>query len=126
MTFGTEEFTNEGHSTLVLDRVGLRDAPNLRLIGAYADPGRLLVGEVEGWPPRPSPGFPLPPNWEQRQPVSGFRLGPGKTFNMVIGVTAPASPGGSTSGLVIHYHDRAGSYVLEDHFMYTVTTHSQC
>jgi hypothetical protein len=128
-TFGIETFQNAGHSTLVLDSVALRDPRGLRLIGAYADPNSQrswLVGAIGGWPPQPPPGFPNPPTWKDRQPVPGFRLGPGQWFNMVIGVEAPRRPGGSTSGLVIRYHDSAGSYVVEDHFGYSLVTRSSC
>jgi hypothetical protein len=125
-TFGIEAFQNVGHTTLVLDSVALRDPRGLRLIGAYADPGQLLVGAVPGWPPESPPSFPNPPNWKDRKPVPGFRLGPGQWFNMVIGVEAPRRPGGSTSGLVIRYHDSASSYLVEDHFAYSVVTRPSC
>jgi hypothetical protein len=125
-TFGDELFKNTGHSTLVLGSVVLRDPRGLRLIGAYADPGLALVGAVSGWPPQMPPGDSLPENWKDRKPVPGFRLTPGKSFNMVIGVVAPRRPGGSTSGLVIRYHDAAGRYVVEDHFGYRVVTRRSC
>jgi hypothetical protein len=125
-TFGIEVFKNAGHSTLTLDSLALRDPRGLRLIGAYADPGQYLVGAMPGWPPHPPAGIALPPTWGGRKPVSGFRLAPGKWFGLVIGVTAPHPPGGSTSGLVIRYHDSAGSYIVQDHFGYSVVTRSSC
>jgi hypothetical protein len=127
VTFGIETFQNAGHSILVLDSVALRDPRNLRLIGAFADPGEgdHLMGTLL-WPPEPSPGFPLPSNWKDRKPVPGFRLAAGQEFNLVIGVEAPRRPVGSTSGLVIRYHDSAGRYVVEDHFAYMVVTLHAC
>jgi hypothetical protein len=128
-TFGIETFQNVGHTTLVLDSVALRDPRGLRLIGAYADPNSQrswLVGAVPGWPPESFPGFPNPPTWKDRQPVPGFRVAPGEWFNMVIGVEAPRRPGGSTSGLIISYHDSAGRYVVEDHFAYILVTLPAC
>jgi len=86
-TFGNQLFTNYGHVTVVLDRVTLLGPRNERLVGAYAVPGTLLIGTVP-WPPEPSRGFPLPSTWKHRQLVHGFRLAPGKSFNMVLGVTA--------------------------------------
>jgi hypothetical protein len=126
VTFGIEDFQNTGHSTLVLDSVALRHPRGLRLVGAYADPGQLLMGAGLPWPPEPGQGYPIQSNWKYRRPVRGFRLAPGQWFNMVIGVTAPRRPGGSTSGLVVRYHDSAGSYVVQDHFGYQVLTRASC
>jgi hypothetical protein len=114
VTFGDERFTNHGHTTVVLDRVALRHPRHVRLIGSYAVPGVGLAGVGRGWPPRYSG---LPPTWKYRQPVHGFRLAPGKSFNMVLGVVAAAgTPCARSPGMVIYYHDSAGSYVADDHF----------
>lgn len=113
-TFGDERFTNRGHATVVLDRVGLRHPRHMRLIGAYAVPGAgQLVGVARGFPPRYSG---LPPAWKQRQRVHSFRLAPGKSFNMVLGVAATGAPPVRSPGMVIYYHDPAGSYVIDDRF----------
>jgi hypothetical protein len=127
-TFGIEDFQNAGHSPLELDSVALRDPQGLKLAGSAADPGTLLVGAISDWPPQFPPGFPSAflASWRHHRAVPGFRLAPGKWFVMVIGVTAPRPPGGSTSGLVIRYHDSAGSYVVQDHFMYRVVTRPSC
>jgi hypothetical protein len=85
-----------------------------------------LIGAVNGWPPKASPGDPLPSNWKDRKPVPGFRLAQGKSVNIVIGVMAPRRPGGSTTGLVIRYHDSAGRYVVEDHYAYSLVTRRSC
>jgi len=111
-TFGDQQFTNHGHATVVLDRVTLLHPHNERLIGSYAVPGDLVIG-IAAWPPKYAG---MPPTWKDRQPVHGFRLAPGKTFNMVLGVTA-ADPGRATSqGMLIYYHDSAGSYVVRNTF----------
>lgn len=113
-TFGDERFTNHGHTTVVLDRVGLRHPYNMRLIGSYAVPGAgQLVGVARGFPPRYSG---IPPAWKHRQQVHGFRLAPGKSFNMVLGVEATGAPRVRSPGMVIYYHDPAGSYVIDDRF----------
>ena len=123
VTFGDERFTNRGHRTVVLDHVGLRNPHGLRLLGVYVAPGvSWLVGQQRGWPP----DGPLPPTWKHRKPVGGFRLAPGKSFNMVLGMTAITMPSGSTPGLVIDYQDSAGSYVVDDHLGMIIITRSPC
>jgi hypothetical protein len=120
VTFGDELFTNPGRTTLVLDRVGLRHPRHLRLIASDAVPGRQgvsLVGTTRGFPPRYSG---LPPTWKHRQPVHGFRLAPGKSVNMVLGVAATGGPSARSPGMVIYYHDPAGSYVADDHFAMSI------
>jgi hypothetical protein len=113
IAFGDERFTNHGHATLVLDRVGLRQPRHLRLVGSYAVPGTLMIG-VARWPPRYRG---IPPSWKHRRQVHGFRLAPGKSFNMVLGVLATTgTPCARSPGMVIYYHDPAGSYVVVDHF----------
>ncbi len=87
-----QQFTNYGHTPVVLDRIVLLHPLNEHLIGSYAMPGQLAIGTVH-WPPH-GPG--LPPAWKDRKPVPGFRLAPGKTFNMVLGVAAIARGGVSS------------------------------
>jgi hypothetical protein len=113
VTFGDETFRNHGHSTVVLDRVGLRRPRNVHLVGSYAVPGVQGAGVSRTFPPRYSG---LPPAWKHRQRVHGFRLAPGKTFNMVLGVAATGGPPARSPGMVIYYHDPAGRYVAVDHF----------
>jgi len=111
-TFGDQQFTNYGHATVVLDRVVLLHPQNERLIGSYAVPGRELVGVVQ-WPPTYAG---TPSGWKDRQPVRGYRVAPGKTFNMVLGVTF-AGPGFATSqGMLVYYHDAAGSFMAPNYF----------
>jgi hypothetical protein len=114
--FGDQQYTNYGHTAVVLDRVTLLDPRNQRLIGSYAVPGIELVGTTP-WPPVNYRGFPLPATWKDRQPVHGFRLGPGKKFNLVIGVAAIRAGRAATSqGILVYYHDAAGSYVAWNYF----------
>jgi hypothetical protein len=116
-TFGLEQFTNHGHATVVLDRVALQHPHNERLIGSYAVPGDLVIGAPGDWPPKYAG---LPSTWKHRQPVHGFRLAPGKSFNMVLGVTATAPGRASSRGMVIYYHDSAGTYVTSNHLAMTI------
>jgi hypothetical protein len=111
-TFGDQLFTNHGHATVVLDRVVLLHPHNERLIGSYAVPGTLLIGVVF-WPPKYAG---MPSTWKHRQPVHGFRLAPGKSFNMVLGVTAVATGRASSQGMLVYYHDSAGMYVARNYF----------
>jgi hypothetical protein len=108
IAFGLDTFTNHGHATVVLDRVALLHPRHERLIGSYAVPGVYIVGVVN-WPPRNPP---TSRNWKERQTVHGFRLAPGKTFNMVLGVIATARGRTISQGMRIYYHDTAGSSYL--------------
>jgi hypothetical protein len=110
--FGDQTFTNYGHVTVVLDRVILLHPHNERVIGSDVVPGKALIGVIE-WPPN---WHGIRAAWETRRPVHGYRVAPGKSFNMVIGAE-PAGPGKATSqGLLLYYHDTAGSYVAPNYF----------
>jgi hypothetical protein len=122
-TFGDEQFTNGGHATVVLDRVALQHPHDEHLIGSYAVPGTLLIGVVP-WPPKYAG---MPSTWKHRQPVHGFRLAPGKSFNMVLGVTATAPGLASSRGMLVYYHYSTGSYVARDDFaMIIAVTRNGC
>jgi hypothetical protein len=115
-TFGDQLFTNYGQVTVVVDRVVLLHPHHERLIGSYAVPGRRLIGVVF-WPPK----YPhMPSTWEHRQPVHGFRLAPGKSFNMVLGVTATGTGRATSQGMLVYYHDASGSYVARNYFAMTI------
>lgn len=109
--FGFTQFTNYGKTGVVLDRVDLLRPRNERLVGSSAVPGQGLVGEVH-WPLTSSPAG---ANLKNRRPVHGFRLGPGKTFNIVLGVAALTQGRRAFSqGMVVHYRDSSGSYVAKN------------
>jgi hypothetical protein len=111
--FGIAVFTNYGHATVVLDRVVLLHARNERLFASDVVPGTRLVAGAVSWPPN-WPG--LRELWKTREPVRGYRVAPGKSFEMVLGVTY-AGPGNATSdGMQVFYHDPAGSYVAPNYF----------
>jgi|HubBroStandDraft_1064217.scaffolds.fasta_scaffold01749_2 hypothetical protein len=111
--FGFEQFTNYGHTTVVLNQVVLRHPHNERLVGSFAVPGEQVLGTAH-WPPQ-NPG--LPPTWRDRQPVHGFRLAAGQTFNMVLGVAAINAGRRATSlGMAVYYHDSSGTYVAYDYW----------
>ncbi len=110
--FGFDQFTNHGHTTVVLDRVVLLRPRNEDLVGSIAVPGDQVVGAVS-WPPK---GHDLPPGWKHRQPVHGFRLARGKSFNLVLGVAATTQGLRATSqGGQIYYHDPSGKYVVKSY-----------
>ncbi|HUC59384.1 MAG TPA: hypothetical protein VMA95_18420 [Streptosporangiaceae bacterium] len=111
-TFGDQQFTNYGHRAVVLDRVVLLRPQNERLIGSYAVPGRLIVGTVP-WPPT---GSGLPSTWKNRRPVHGFRVSPGKSFNMVLGIEAVTPNRATSQGMLVYYHDSAGSYEAKNYY----------
>jgi hypothetical protein len=124
ITFGDERFSNHGHTTLVLDRVSLRHPLHMRLVGSFAVPGIGLAGVGLGFPPT-YPG--LPPSWKHRQGVHGFRLAPGKSFNMVLGVVSTGLAPARSLGMLIYYHDPAGKYVAVDRFaMIIAVGKSEC
>jgi hypothetical protein len=111
-TFGNQTFTDYGSTAVVLDRVVLLRPYHERLIGSYALPGNSSVGTVP-WPPNYAG---ITPAWKHRQPVHGFRLAPGSTFGMTLGIVA-TTPGRATSqGMLVYYHDSSGSYVAKNYF----------
>lgn len=112
-TFGDQQFTNFGSTVVVLDRVVLLHPHHERLIGSYAVPGDRLVGAPGNWPPK-YPG--MPSGWKHRQPVHGFRLAPGRTFNMVLGIAARIPVRATSRGMVVYYHDTSGTYVAKNYF----------
>jgi hypothetical protein len=117
--FGFQSFTNYGKTTVVLDRVMLLHPRNEHLVGSYAVPGAVIVGAVR-WPPK-YPGTPagvgVPSAWKHRQPVHGFRLAPGKSFNMVLGVAAiTGDRWGTSQGMLVYYHDSSGAYVARNYW----------
>lgn len=115
-TFGDQTFTNYGTSTVVVDRVVLLHPHNERLIGSYAVLGGWLIGAVP-WPPKSQDMPPQwRPGWNHRQPVRGFRLAPGKTFNMVLGVATITPARGTSRGMLVFYHDPSASYVAKNFF----------
>lgn len=111
-TFGDQTFTNHGNIPVILDRVVLRQASNERIIGSYAMPGQRLIGIVP-WPPKYRH---MPPAWKDRQPVRGFRVAPGRSFNMVLGTEAIAAGRATAKGMLVYYHDSQGAYVAKNLF----------
>ncbi len=121
-TFGDQIFTNYGSSTVVLDRVILLRPRDERLIGSYAVPGARVIGAPGGWPPK----YPdMPAGWRHRQPVRGFRLAPGRTFNMVLGVVATTPGRAISQGMLVYYHDSSGTYVAKNYFQNIIAPVSQ-
>ncbi len=116
VAFGFQQFTNYGDTTVALDRVVLLHPHNEHLVGSYAVPGAVIVGEVY-WPPK-YPGTPagpgVPAAWRHRQLVHGFRLPPGRTFDMVLGVAAITPARATSQGMLVYYHDSSGSYVAKN------------
>ncbi len=120
-TFGDQVFTNYGNVTLILDRVALLRPQHQRLIGSYAVPGGQVIGTVF-WPPKYAH---MPPGWKHRRPVHGFRLAPGRAFDLVLGVVATI-PGRATSrGMLVYYHDSSGTYVAKNDFQNIIAPVSQ-
>ncbi len=117
-SFGLSQFTNHGRVLVVLEGVTLQHPHHLRLVGSYAVPGAVLIG-VGGWPPNYAG---IPAAWKHRQAVRGFRLAPGKTFNMVLGVEATAMGIGTSRGMVVYYHDSSGNYMATDDVGMTIST----
>jgi len=121
--FGDAQFTNYGHVTVVLDRVDLLHPRNERLIGSNVVPGRVLIGALP-WPPSYPRDRAL---WKTRRPVHGCRVAPGKTFNMVLGVTAVGPGDANSQGMLVYYHDADGSHAAPNYFgMQIVPTRNGC
>jgi len=109
-TFAGQTFTNHGNIPVILDRIVLLRASNERIIGSYAMPGQRLIGIVP-WPPKYRH---MPPTWKDRQPVRGFRVTSGKSFNMVLGTEAIVAGRATAKGMLIYYHDSRGAYVAKN------------
>jgi hypothetical protein len=111
-TFGDQIFTNYGDATVILDRVAILHPRDEKLIGSFAVPGALAIGTVT-WPPN----YPhMPSGWKHRQPVHGFRLKAGRTFNMVLGVAATTRGRATSQGILVYYHDSSNTYVAKNYF----------
>lgn len=110
--FGFDQFTNYGRATVVLSRVALLHPRNERIIGNFAVPGDRVLGVMRWFPKNP----PTQPAWRDRRPVRGFRLAPGKTFNLVLGVAAVIRGQLATSkNELVYYHDSSGRYVAKSY-----------
>ena len=110
--FAMQQFTNYGHTTVVLDSVVLLNPHNEYLVGSYAMPGDRIIGTIFWLPHNPD----LPPMWKNRQAVHGFRLAPGKSFNMVLGVAATTPARATSQGILVYYHDSSGSFVAKNYW----------
>jgi hypothetical protein len=110
--FGIDTFTNYGHATVVLDRVVLLQPHNERLIGADVIPGtREPIGTIP-WPPNyPS----IRRVWKIRKPVQGYRVAPGKSFNLVIGEEPTGTANATSQGVLVYYHDPGGYYMAPNY-----------
>jgi hypothetical protein len=115
--FADQFFTNKGRTTVVLDRVVLIHPRDERLIAAYAVPGVLGIG-VGNWPP---PGG-WPPAWNGHRPVRGYRVGPGREFNMVMEVAGATARLATSQGILVYYHDPAGNYVTRNYFAMVIAS----
>jgi hypothetical protein len=111
LTFGLEQFTNHGRRLVVLDRVTLQRPHHERLVGSYAVPGYVGIGVEVSWPPKNAD---IRAAWKRRQPVHGFRVAPGKSFTMVLGVAGTRVGTATSQGMLIYYHNASISYVTKD------------
>jgi hypothetical protein len=117
LTFGLEQFTNHGRALVVLDRVVLQRPHHERLIGSNAVPGQVPIGVGFAWPPHYAG---ISPAWKHRQPVHGFRLAPGKSFTMVLGVAGTSVGTATSKGMLIYYRNTSTTYVTKDELAMTV------
>jgi hypothetical protein len=117
LTFGLEQFTNRGRTLVVLNRVTLWHPHHERLVGSYAVPGQVPIGAGFAWPPHYAG---ISPAWKHRQPVHGFRLAPGKTFTMVLGVAGTRLGTATSRGMLLYYHNTSTGYVTKDELAMTV------
>lgn len=117
LTFGLEQFTNHGRALVVLDRVTLLHPHHERLVGSNAVPGFVPIGAGFDWPPHYAG---IPSAWKHRQSVHGFRLAPGKSFTMVLGVAGTSVGTATSQGMLLYYHNTSTSYVTKDELAMTV------
>jgi hypothetical protein len=112
-TDGFQSFTNGSHDVLVIDRVYLASARNLRLVGAYIVPvtGPNLTGTWGTFPP-PAEQLPRSVQWAKRQRPADARVLPGEEVNVVAGLAPTSRATGSTAGIAVLYHDGSTKYAL--------------
>ena len=121
-TEGLQSFTNSGHDTLVIARVGLASARNIRLAGAYIvniGSGTELVGAWRGFPPAAGQ-LASDVALAKWQPVSGAKILPGETINVVVGLAPTSHAAASTAGVEIFYHDGGSQYELVSKLAVTI------
>ncbi len=115
LSYGFTGIRNSGHSTVMIDRVGLADIRGLKVIAAYVVPGtsRFLYGSAYGYPPvRPLPsGI----DWAARQRADGAKLPPMKLSqeDSLLLVIKPIGHRGAASGVDIWYHADGQHYHLK-------------
>jgi hypothetical protein len=121
---GYDVFTSYGHATVTLSRVALVHPRNQRIIAAYAAPGTWTLGQYR-WPPPKKP--PTQPQWKDRQPVHGYRVPAGKSFDLVLDITAIDNSQRATSrDQLVYYRDSSGRYAVKTYASLTISanTHS--
>lgn len=119
---GFTEYSNLGSAPLVITRVSLAAPRHLALLGSYLVPtGGTELGESATFPPKSTTGSPLPPGWAGRQKPGHFRLMPGKSVNIIVGIEATVRPGGMSPGVEIWYTEAGTSYVRKSNWTVQVS-----
>jgi hypothetical protein len=118
-TEGSLLLTNRGHDTVAIDRLSLAAPDKLRLAGAYAVPGRWLVGTWNEFPP-PASQLPAAVQWSRRRAPAGARVLPGHSVNIVVGLAPTSHATGRTAGVQVWYHDGRTDYEYRSGIQVTV------
>jgi hypothetical protein len=128
-SYGTEEFSNSGPATAVIQKVSLSDPHNLRMLAAYVVPitGNDLYGIWRGFPSaiaEHQPGV----QWSERQWADGARVSHSRghvVTNLVI-VLKPVGKTGTAKGIEVHYRESSQQYVLRTSEGIEIVTSLRC
>ena len=118
--------TNSGSTPAVIDRLVIRSARHIKLIGAYVTIG----GVVGNWPTFP-PSFPGSASgrrenryairaWANRQKPAGAIIPPHQLAGVALGLAA-TSAHGSIAGIDLFYHVGSSHYEWQGHVRIVLT-----
>src|SRR5438067_2447269 len=89
-TVATDDIRNNGHHTVVIDRLVLVRPRHLALVGSYIVPGQFAVGQWASFPP-PARQLDMGVQWASRHVTTGALVLPGHWINPVIGLKPPGN-----------------------------------
>jgi hypothetical protein len=125
VTTGLYDLDNTGTSSVTIQSVVLPSARDLRmtkawLVPIYHDPrtGNFVdVGVGAPYPPTTAP------QWPDRRPAIGGVIRPGKTLNLVFGLTRTTAASGKSAGPAITYTTGSSTWTVREATSLIVTAH---
>jgi len=128
LSYGFEEFSNNGTSQAVINKVALADAHGLRVLAAYVVPitGHILYGVLQGYPP--ARHLDAGVQWAERQKANGARIPPshGHDVNNLVLVLQPTVKLGSARGIEVFYSEAGQQYDLRTATRVVISVSAPC